>query len=122
MTVQRYVHDIQQPHVMPIMQQLPGALFQKNNIRPHTARISQDCLRTVATFFSPARSPDLSPIKYIWNHLGRRVGHSPRLNEQDARLQQTWNEMSQDNMQNLYASMHDRRASCIRARRGSTRH
>ncbi|GFX73569.1 hypothetical protein TNCV_2342741 [Trichonephila clavipes] len=41
------------------------------------------------------------------------------LNELEARLQQIWNEMSQDITQNLYSSMLDRIASCIRARGGS---
>ncbi|GFX62095.1 transposable element Tcb2 transposase [Trichonephila clavipes] len=47
MTAQRYVHNILQPHVLPLMQRLPGVLFQQDNARPHTARVSQDCLRTV---------------------------------------------------------------------------
>ncbi|GFV78558.1 transposable element Tcb1 transposase [Trichonephila clavipes] len=64
----------------------------------------------------PSRSPYLSPTEHIWYHLGRRVGHPTRLNELGARLQQLWNEMSQDIIQNLYASMPDRIASCIRAR------
>ncbi|GFU62495.1 transposable element Tcb2 transposase [Trichonephila clavipes] len=39
MTAQRYVHDILQPHVLPLMQRLPGAIFQLDNARPHTARV-----------------------------------------------------------------------------------
>ncbi|GFV80683.1 transposable element Tcb2 transposase [Trichonephila clavipes] len=69
MTVQRYVHDILQPHVLPLMQRLPGAIFQQDNARPHTARVSQGCLHTVTTLHWPARSPDLSPIKHTWDHL-----------------------------------------------------
>ncbi|GFU44917.1 transposable element Tcb2 transposase [Trichonephila clavipes] len=46
-TAQQYVPDILQPHVLPLMQQLPGAIFQQDNDRPHTARVSQECLRTV---------------------------------------------------------------------------
>ncbi|GFT91170.1 transposable element Tcb1 transposase [Trichonephila clavipes] len=83
---------------------------------PHKARVSQDCLRTVTIIPWPARSRDLSPIEYIWDHLGRRIGHSTSLNELEARLQQIWNEISQDIIQNLYASMPDRIASCIRAK------
>ncbi|GFT84759.1 transposable element Tcb2 transposase [Trichonephila clavipes] len=49
MTAQRYVHDILQPHVLRLMQRLPGAIFQLDNARPHTARVSKDCLRTVTT-------------------------------------------------------------------------
>ncbi|GFX18174.1 transposable element Tcb1 transposase [Trichonephila clavipes] len=71
----------------------------------------QECCKT---------APDFSPIEYIWDHLGRQVGHPTRLYELEAELQQIWNEMSQDIIQNLYASMPDHIASCIRARGGST--
>ncbi|GFV58213.1 adhesion G protein-coupled receptor B2 [Trichonephila clavipes] len=49
----------------------PMALFQHDNIQPYTARVSEDCLRTVTTLPWPARSPYLSPIEHIWDHLGR---------------------------------------------------
>ncbi|GFY32979.1 transposable element Tcb2 transposase [Trichonephila clavipes] len=62
MTAQWYVHDILQPHVSSLMQRLPGAIFQQDNARRHTARVSQDCLHTVNTLPWPARSPDLSSI------------------------------------------------------------
>ncbi|GFX63602.1 transposable element Tcb2 transposase [Trichonephila clavipes] len=64
MTAQRYVHDILQPHVLPLMQRLPGAIFHQDNARPHTARVSQDCLRTITTLPWYARSPDLSVIEH----------------------------------------------------------
>ncbi|GFV09806.1 transposable element Tcb2 transposase [Trichonephila clavipes] len=85
MTAQRYVRDILQPHVLPLMQRLPGAIFQQDNARLHTARVSQDCLLTVTTLPWPSLSPDLSPIEHI--HLGRQVGHPTSLNELEARLQ-----------------------------------
>ncbi|GFW31940.1 uncharacterized protein TNCV_5041091 [Trichonephila clavipes] len=75
-----------------------------SNARPHAARMSQDCHRTVTTLPWPARSPDLSPIEHIWDHLGRRVRHPTSLNELEARLQQIWNKMSQYIIQNLHAS------------------
>ncbi|GFV44402.1 transposable element Tcb2 transposase [Trichonephila clavipes] len=61
MTAQRNVHDIMKPHVLPLMQRLLGAIFQLDNVRLHTARVSHlPC---------PARSPDLSPIEsgIIWD-------------------------------------------------------
>ncbi|GFU94040.1 transposable element Tcb1 transposase [Trichonephila clavipes] len=81
--------------------------------------MSQDCLRTVTTLLWPARSLDLSPIEYIWYNLGWRVEHPTSLNKLEPRLQQIWNETSQEVVQNLYTSMTDRIASCIRARGGS---
>ncbi|GFW98193.1 transposable element Tcb2 transposase [Trichonephila clavipes] len=73
MTGQWYVHDILQPHVLPLMQRLPGAILQQYNARPHTARVSQDCLHTVTTLPWSARFPDFSSIVHIWDDLGRRV-------------------------------------------------
>ncbi|GFX81387.1 uncharacterized protein TNCV_142371 [Trichonephila clavipes] len=49
MTTQRYVHDILQPHVLSLMQRLPGAIFQQDNARPHQARVSQYYHHTVTT-------------------------------------------------------------------------
>ncbi|GFW59669.1 transposable element Tcb1 transposase [Trichonephila clavipes] len=83
-------------------------------------RVFQDNLRTVITLSWLARSPDLSPIEHIWNHFGWRLVPPMNLNELEAMLQQIWNEMSLDIIQNLYASMSDCIASCLRARGGST--
>ncbi|GFV71692.1 transposable element Tcb2 transposase [Trichonephila clavipes] len=70
MTAQRYVNVSQQPHVLPLMQRLPRAIFQQDYTWPHTTRIPEECLLTVTTFPWPTRSPDLSPIEHIWDHLG----------------------------------------------------
>ncbi|GFX98484.1 transposable element Tcb2 transposase [Trichonephila clavipes] len=61
---QRYVHDI-----LPLMDWLPGAIFQEDNAPLHTARVSQECLCTVTTLPWPVRSPDVSPIERIWDPL-----------------------------------------------------
>ncbi|GFV19192.1 transposable element Tcb2 transposase [Trichonephila clavipes] len=44
LTVQRYVDDILRPHVGTFLNGLPGAIFQQDNARPHTARVAQDFL------------------------------------------------------------------------------
>ncbi|GFV25839.1 transposable element Tcb2 transposase [Trichonephila clavipes] len=69
LTAEWYAHDILQPHVLPLMLRLPGAIFQQDNARPPTARMSQDCLPHCYYPFWAARSPDLSPIEPIWDHL-----------------------------------------------------
>ncbi|GFU36961.1 transposable element Tcb2 transposase [Trichonephila clavipes] len=71
MTAQQYVHNVLQPHVLPLMQRLPGAIFQQDNARARTAKVSQDYLCTVTILPWPARSPYLSPIEHIWYHLVR---------------------------------------------------
>ncbi|GFY20014.1 DDE_3 domain-containing protein [Trichonephila clavipes] len=44
LTGQRYVDGILLPHVGPCLNGLPGAIFQQDNARPHTARVAQDYL------------------------------------------------------------------------------
>ncbi|GFY22482.1 transposable element Tcb2 transposase [Trichonephila clavipes] len=68
LTAQRRVYDILQPHVLSLMEGLPRVIFQQDNARSHTARISQDCLNPISSLSCPARSPDFSPIEHIWNH------------------------------------------------------
>ncbi|GFV03803.1 transposable element Tcb2 transposase [Trichonephila clavipes] len=120
MTAQWYVHNNLKPHLMPLMQRLPRAIFQQDNARPHTAKVSQDCLHTVTILSVPDRSPYLTPIEHIWDDLGRRVGHLTNLCELEARLQQIWNELSQDLIHNVYVLLPDRIASCIRGSGGPT--
>ncbi|GFU10979.1 transposable element Tcb2 transposase [Trichonephila clavipes] len=77
--------------------------LDRSVVGKNATSVSQDCIQTITTLSWPAGSPDLSPIKHIWDHLGRKVGNPMSLNELEARLQQVWNEMSQDIIQNLYA-------------------
>ncbi|GFT06182.1 transposable element Tcb2 transposase [Trichonephila clavipes] len=65
LTAQQYVHAILQPHVLQLMQRLPGAIFQQDNFRPHTARMSQDTLRIVTSLPWRVPSPDFFPIEHI---------------------------------------------------------
>ncbi|GFV30615.1 transposable element Tcb1 transposase [Trichonephila clavipes] len=64
LTGQRYVDDILRPHVGPFLNGLPGAIFQQDNARPHTARVAQDFLRRFQTLPWPACSPDLSHVEH----------------------------------------------------------
>ncbi|GFW77277.1 DDE_3 domain-containing protein [Trichonephila clavipes] len=61
LTGQRYVDDILRPHVGPFLNGLPGAIFQQDNARPHTARVAQDFLRHFQTLHGrPA--PPICPL------------------------------------------------------------
>ncbi|GFX02470.1 transposable element Tcb2 transposase [Trichonephila clavipes] len=65
LTGQRCVDDILRPHVAPLLHGLPGSIFQQDNARPHTARVSQDFLRHFQTLPWQARSLDLSPVEHV---------------------------------------------------------
>ncbi|GFV13779.1 transposable element Tcb2 transposase [Trichonephila clavipes] len=43
----------------------PGAIFQQDNPRPHTARVAQDFLRHFQTLSWSARCPDFSPVEHV---------------------------------------------------------
>ncbi|GFV23286.1 transposable element Tc1 transposase [Trichonephila clavipes] len=66
LTGQRYAEDILRPHVGPFLNGLPGAIFQQDNARPHTARVAQDFLRHFQTL---PWSTDLSPVAHVWDQL-----------------------------------------------------
>ncbi|UYV61750.1 hypothetical protein LAZ67_1006323 [Cordylochernes scorpioides] len=77
MTAQRYVDDVLRPVTLPYLQGVPNALYQQDNARPHTARISQQALQDVQMLPWPPYSPDLSPIEHIWDIIGRRLHALP---------------------------------------------
>ncbi|GFY20670.1 transposable element Tcb1 transposase [Trichonephila clavipes] len=73
LTGQRYADDILRPHVGSFLNGLPGAIFQQDNARPHTARVAQDFLRHFQTLPWPSHSPDLSPVVHVWDQLKRQM-------------------------------------------------
>ncbi|UYV84232.1 hypothetical protein LAZ67_X001610 [Cordylochernes scorpioides] len=73
MTAQRYVDDVLRPVTLPYLQGVPNAIYQQDNARPHTARISQQALQDVQMLPWPPYSPDLSPIEHVWDIIGRRL-------------------------------------------------
>ncbi|GFU70097.1 DDE_3 domain-containing protein [Trichonephila clavipes] len=57
----------------PFLNGLPGAIFQQDNARPHTARVAQDFLNHFQTLPLPARSSHLSPEVHVWDQLKRQM-------------------------------------------------
>ncbi|GFW32793.1 hypothetical protein TNCV_1773621 [Trichonephila clavipes] len=91
MNIQRFVCYILQPHVLPLMAGHLRAIFQQDNARSYTTRVSQGSLCHISTFPWPDQSPHLSTTENIWNNLGRQVGQRISLFELEARLQQLRN-------------------------------
>lgn len=127
MTAQRYVQDIVQPHVFPLMV-APRAVFQQDNARPHTARLTTAFLtaNNINTLPWPSLSPDLNPIEHIWDELDRRLrarANAPATpNELFIALQAEWAAIPQQRISHIIASMPRRCRATIAARGGHTRY
>ncbi|GFT40436.1 transposable element Tc1 transposase [Trichonephila clavipes] len=55
-TSQQYFVDILRTPLLPFLLQYPGLIFQQDNARPHTARVSMNCLAARETLPWLARS------------------------------------------------------------------
>ncbi|GFV81720.1 uncharacterized protein TNCV_1703751 [Trichonephila clavipes] len=94
--------------------------FHKDNARPHTARLSQQCLQGYDVLPWPTRSPDLSPIENVWDALGRQLQPSRDTGELTAQMQRLWQDLPQGVISDLIESMPRRISACIAARGGFT--
>ncbi|GFS90208.1 transposable element Tc1 transposase [Trichonephila clavipes] len=74
----------------PFLNGLPGAIFQQDNARPHTARIAQDFLRHFQTLPWPARSPDLCPVEHVWDQLKRQMPSYHSVHDLELAVQDLW--------------------------------
>ncbi|GFV99421.1 HTH_Tnp_Tc3_2 domain-containing protein [Trichonephila clavipes] len=90
LTARRYVDDILTPIVLPMLSSRPGAIYQQDNARPHTARLSQQCLQGYDVLPWPARSPNLSPIEHVCDALGRQLQPSRDTGELTAQMQKDY--------------------------------
>ncbi|GBM11129.1 Transposable element Tcb2 transposase [Araneus ventricosus] len=122
LTGQRYVDDILQPHVGSFLNGLPGAIFQQDNARPHTARVAQDFLSHAQTLPWPARCPDLSPIEHVWDQLKHQMPLCHSVHDLEVAVQDLWVHLPQDNISRLINTTPDRVAACIAAGGCSTRY
>ncbi|UYV70148.1 hypothetical protein LAZ67_7001969 [Cordylochernes scorpioides] len=123
MTAQRYVDDVLRPVTLPYLQGVPNALYQQDNARPHTARISQQALQDVQMLPWPPYSPDLSPIEHVWDIIGRRLHALPQPRSEDELwhvVEREWRAIPQDAIRTLIDSLARRVAACIAVRGGPT--
>ncbi|GBO21440.1 hypothetical protein AVEN_162579-1 [Araneus ventricosus] len=120
LTANLYVSLVIQPFVLPFMNSIQGCVFQQDNVCPHTAVVTQHALQSVDMLPWPARSPDLSPIKHVWDIIWRQLQRHPQsiltvpvLTDQ---VQQAWNSIPQTDIRHLHARLH----ACIQNSGGYT--
>ena len=110
LTALRYRDEILRPHLLPILNR-QRELFQQDNARPHTARVTRDFLtnENVTVLPWPSKSPDLNPIEHLWDVLDRRVRQrnpAPQTLQQLAiALEAEWTAIPQQQIQRLIRSM-----------------
>ena len=110
LTAVRYRDEILQPHLMHVIDR-QRELFQQDNARPHTARVTMDYLEqnNINVLPWPSKSPDLNPIEHLWDQLDKRVRQrqpTPQtLYQLRQMLQQEWRTIPTNNVRNLTESM-----------------
>ncbi|UYV65644.1 hypothetical protein LAZ67_3004944 [Cordylochernes scorpioides] len=122
MTAQRYIDDVLRRVTLPYLHGLPNALYQQDNARQHTARISQQALQDVQMLSWPPYSPDLSPIEHVWDIIGRRLHALPQPRSEDElwqMVEREWRAIPQDAIRTLIDSLPRRAAACIAVRDNS---
>ena len=103
LTAIRYREEILQSHLMNVIDR-QRELFQQDNARPHTARVSMDYLEknNINVLPWPSKSADLNRIEYLWDQLDKRVRQrQPPLQTLDQlrqMLQQEWRAIPRKNV------------------------
>ncbi|GFW48896.1 transposable element Tcb2 transposase [Trichonephila clavipes] len=97
-----------------------------DNCRPHRANLVEDFLfeEGIVRMEWPVSSPDMNPIEYVWDALGRRVaGHQPppqTLQELERALLEEWDRIPQLVINSLIDFMPQRCSALLAVRRNHT--
>ena len=112
LTAVRYRGEILRPvrYLMHVIDR-QRELFQQDNARPHTARVTMDYLEqnNINVLPWPSKSLDFNPIEHLWNLLDKRVRQRQpppqTLDQLRQMLQQEWRTIPRNNVRNLIESM-----------------
>lgn len=123
----RYRDQILEMFVLPFAAEAgENFIFQQDNARPHTAGLVRNFLQehNVTVLPWPAQSPDMNPIEHAWDMLQRRIqrGGVVHNNQRElfAALQQAWEDIPQEEFDNLILSMQRRCRALVNNRGGHT--
>ncbi|GFX04694.1 transposable element Tcb2 transposase [Trichonephila clavipes] len=112
MTGQRYIDEVLLPHVRLFRGAVGDKfVFMDDNATCHRTFAVQDCLDSegIQRLVWPARSPDLNPIKNVWDALGRQVDGRNYLptnkNTLIRALTEEWDKLPQQLLDNVVQSL-----------------
>ncbi|GFT05661.1 transposable element Tcb1 transposase [Trichonephila clavipes] len=118
MTGQRYIDEVLLPHVRLFRCAVGDKfVFMDDNAKCHRTLAVQHCLDSegIQRLVWPERSPDLNPIEYVWDALGRQVAgrNYPPSNKNTLirALTEEWDKLPQKLLDNVVQSM-VRRVEC----------
>ena len=101
-------------------------IFQQESDPKHDSHAVHDWFgrRRVTNMVWPSQSPDLNPIKHLWEELGRMLkGKTAKnANEKFAQLEQAWRSIPVTTLTNLLASMPRRCQAVIDAKGMATKY
>ncbi|GFU42492.1 transposable element Tcb1 transposase [Trichonephila clavipes] len=116
---QLYISEMLEPVVLPYLQGLATAMFQKDNGRPHVVRIVQRFFVNQQSELLPwlDSSPDLSLIENMWSMVAQRLTQvTPPAATPDQlwrRVEAAWSAVPQEHIPSLFKSMSRRLAAVI---------
>lgn len=123
----RYSDEILARHVLGVIPDFEGNfIFMDDNARPHRANRVNEFLEShgITRMEWPARSPDLNPIEHVWATLKdcvkARLPAPETLGQLKQALQEEWQQISQEYIQNLILSMPRRLETVTHKRGGNT--
>lgn len=104
-TAQCYVDQILRSHVVPFFNGHVNFILQQDNA--HSARVTPDILQqqNIVTMVWPALSPDMNPIKHLWDLLQRELNSAlPRpmtATQLQHTILQSWNNIPRASINHL---------------------
>ncbi|GFV68344.1 DDE_3 domain-containing protein [Trichonephila clavipes] len=120
LTARRYVDDILTPIVLPMLSSRPGAIYQQDNARPRTERLSQQCLQGYDVLTMACQVTRSFVNRACLGRAGRQLQPSRDTGELTAQMQRLWQDLPQGVISDLIESMPRRISVCIAARGGFT--
>jgi transposase len=123
--------EVLENNLLPFINELDNNLeyvFQDDNAPVHRAKIVKQWMQdnSVKNISWPAQSPDLNPIEHLWDVLERKVRkhepHPKNLTELMTILNEEWNKIESEVIENLIESMPRRVEAVIDSHGNPTRY